>query len=136
MNAATGESDMTDRGIGGRAALLGAGLLGFGGVAASAAGAHSTGDPRLLGAAALICLTHAPALLAFGLSGRRGVMPGLAAGLLFAGAALFSGDLALRDFGYGRLFAMAAPTGGVILMAGWLAVALTAFSARRASADR
>lgn len=126
---------MTDRAIGARAALLGAGLLGFGGVVASAAGAHASGDPRLLSAVALVCLTHAPALLALGLAGvlfgRTGFVAGLAALMLFAGAALFSADLALRDFGYGRLFAMAAPTGGVLLMAGWLAVAVSAFTVRR-----
>ncbi|MFZ2100485.1 MAG: DUF423 domain-containing protein, partial [Oricola sp.] len=47
-----------------RAALLGAGLLGIGGVAAAAGSAHVGSDPRLLGAVALICLAHAPALLA------------------------------------------------------------------------
>ena len=74
-----------------RAAVFGAGILGIGGVAAAAASAHAESDPRLLGAVALVCLAHAPALLALGLSGRRDVMFRLAALLLFAGAAVFSG---------------------------------------------
>ena len=45
------------------------------------------------------------------------------------GAALFSGDLALRAFTGHRLFAMAAPTGGVILIAAWLALAVAAIGA-------
>ena len=53
-----------------RVELAGAGLLGFCGVAASAAGAHASDDPRLLGAAGILCLTHAAALLVFGFAGR------------------------------------------------------------------
>ncbi len=122
---------MMGREIGGRAALLGAGILGFGGVAASAASAHGASDPRLLGAVALVCLAHAPALLALGLSGRREVMLRLAALLLFTGAVLFSADLAFRAFGHGRLFSMAAPAGVVILLSRWTAVAMSAFTSRR-----
>lgn len=119
-----------------RAAVFGAGILGIGGVAAAAASAHAASDPRLLGAVALVCLAHAPALLALGLSGRRDVMLRLAALLLFAGAAVFSADIALRAFGHGRLFAMAAPSGGIAMMAGWLAVAVAAFTTRGPSPDR
>jgi uncharacterized membrane protein YgdD (TMEM256/DUF423 family) len=39
---------------------------------------------------------------------------------------LFSGDLALRAFAGHRLFPMAAPTGGIILIAAWLALAAAA----------
>jgi uncharacterized membrane protein YgdD (TMEM256/DUF423 family) len=45
------------------------------------------------------------------------------------GAALFSGDVALRAFAGHRLFAMAAPTGGIILIAAWLALAAAAIGA-------
>ena len=110
--------------------LLGAGLLGFGGVAAAAAGAHATGDPRLGGSVALICLTHAPVLLALGLQARTRLLLGLSALLLFIGAALFSTDIAMRVFGYGRLFPMAAPTGGVVMLAGWTVLALSALLPR------
>jgi uncharacterized membrane protein YgdD (TMEM256/DUF423 family) len=37
---------------------------------------------------------------------------------------LFSGNIALRAFAGQRLFAMAAPSGGIILTLGWLALAV------------
>lgn len=114
-----------------RPALLAAGILGFSGVAAAAASAHAASDPRLLGAAALVCLTHAPALLALALWGRRHFLLRLAALLLFAGAALFSADIALRAFDHGRLFAMAAPAGGTLMLTGWLAVVAAALVPNR-----
>jgi uncharacterized membrane protein YgdD (TMEM256/DUF423 family) len=39
---------------------------------------------------------------------------------------VISGDIALRAFAGHRLFAMAAPTGGTILIAAWLALAAAA----------
>lgn len=111
-----------------------AGVLGLAGVAAAAAGAHVSGGAGSLPAAALICLTHAPALLALALLARRGRVLRLAGWLLFAGAALFSADIALRALGYGRLFAMAAPSGGVIMMVGWIVVALAALMPARQDA--
>jgi uncharacterized membrane protein YgdD (TMEM256/DUF423 family) len=45
------------------------------------------------------------------------------------GATLFSADLALRAFTGHRLFAMAAPIGGIILIAAWLALAGAALGA-------
>jgi uncharacterized membrane protein YgdD (TMEM256/DUF423 family) len=124
---------MTDRVGAGRAAVFGAGLLGFGGVAAAAASAHAASDPQLLGAVALVCLGHAPVLLAIGLSRQGNLVLRLAALLLFAGAALFSADIGLRVFGHDRLFPMAAPTGGTILLLGWLAVAVSALTTRGAA---
>jgi uncharacterized membrane protein YgdD (TMEM256/DUF423 family) len=50
------------------------------------------------------------------------------------GAALFSGDVALRAFAGHRLFAFAAPTGGIILIAAWLALAAAAIAAALRSA--
>ena len=93
-----------------------AGVLGITGVAAAALSAHAGSDPRLMGAVALICLAHAPALLAIGVSGQRDIPLRMAALFMFAGAALFGLDLALREFTQGRLFPMAAPTGGVAMM--------------------
>ena len=122
---------MSEQATQGKAALLGAGLLGVAGVGAAAISAHAGSDPRLMSAAALVCLTHAPALLALGLAGRGAFLLRFAALLLFVGAALFSGDMAMREFGQDRLFAMAAPTGGLTMMAGWLAVAISAFTSRR-----
>ena len=51
--------------------------------------------------------------------------------MLLLGAALFSGDVALRAYAGHRLFPMAAPTGGMVMMAGWLLLALGAFLALR-----
>ncbi len=126
---------MTEISAAGRAAVLGAGLFGFCGVAAAAASAHAAADPQMLGAVALVCLAHAPALLAIGLSGRRDVALVLAGLLLFAGSILFSADVGLRAFGHDRLFAMAAPTGGTIMLLGWLVVAASALTMRRRPSD-
>jgi uncharacterized membrane protein YgdD (TMEM256/DUF423 family) len=50
----------------------------------------------------------------------------IAAGGLVVGAALFSGDIALRALAHTRLFPMAAPTGGMVMIGAWLAVTLAA----------
>ena len=65
------------------------------------------------------------ALTATGLTHR--LTTRVAAAALVIGLALFSGDLSLRALKGIPLFPMAAPTGGVILMAGWLVAALAAF---------
>lgn len=111
-----------------RITILAAGLLGAAGVALLAAAAHIGGDN--LHTAAAFMLAHAPALLALGLAG-GGRGRGIAAALLFAGVALFSGDLVLRDIYGERLFPMAAPAGGTLTIAGWLAIAATAVLPRR-----
>lgn len=97
------------------------------GVAASAAAAHTSGGETLKTAAQFL-LFHAPAVLALtGLTATGFIRVGLArlgAAALLVGLALFSGDLALRALTGTPLFAMAAPSGGVVLMAGWLLAAL------------
>jgi uncharacterized membrane protein YgdD (TMEM256/DUF423 family) len=45
------------------------------------------------------------------------------------GSALFSGDIALRAFTGHRLFALAAPTGGIILIVAWIGLAASAIAA-------
>jgi uncharacterized membrane protein YgdD (TMEM256/DUF423 family) len=45
------------------------------------------------------------------------------------GSALFAGDIALRAFVGHRLFPMAAPTGGGVLILAWLALAVAAILA-------
>jgi len=122
---------MSEKSAANSLALVGAGILGIAGVGAAAMSAHAGDDPRLASAVALVCLTHAPALLALGLLARAGIVLRIAALLLFVGAAMFSADIALRLFGLGRLFAMAAPAGGMTMMAGWIAVAIGAFTLRR-----
>ena len=52
---------------------------------------------------------------------------GLAAAFGFViAAALFAGDLTLRQYAGHGLFPFAAPTGGTLLIASWLAVAIAA----------
>jgi len=50
------------------------------------------------------------------------------------GAILFSGDVALRAFVGHRLFPMAAPSGGIILIVAWLALTVAAAVALARSA--
>ncbi len=101
------------------------GLFGLAGIALSAAAAH-VGDERLLGGAAAMCIAHGPALLALGLAGDR-LKTALPAGILMiVGNLLFSGDLLARHFLGSGLFPMSAPSGGITMMAGWLAVAVGA----------
>ncbi len=107
-----------------------AGLMGLFGVVSAAAASHGA-DPRLLGGASAMCLAHAPALIALYAAWPMMRTAAIAALLLSAGTALFAADLTARHFlGHG-LFPMSAPTGGVIMMAGWLSVAASAFFIRK-----
>ncbi len=109
-----------------------AGLMGAGGVILAAAGAHAAPHAGLDGAAYLL-LFHAAAVLGGGALTHQGLLwRPLALAVLIgwiAGAALFSGDVALRAFAGHRLFPIAAPAGGVILIAAWLALAAAAVAA-------
>ncbi|GEO85566.1 MULTISPECIES: DUF423 domain-containing protein [Alphaproteobacteria] len=111
--------------------LLLAGLIGASGVALAAAATHMGG--ALLGPASAMCLAHAPAMLAL-YAGHKLIRPATGAGLLMGiGTVLFAGDLALKQFYGTSLFPMAAPTGGVLMMIGWLVAALGAFVPLKAS---
>jgi uncharacterized membrane protein YgdD (TMEM256/DUF423 family) len=100
-----------------------AGLMGAGGVAAAAAAAHVPGGARL-SSVALILLVHAVAILALtGRARETGPVPRVwlaSALVLTLGAAVFSCDVALFTLRGARLFPMAAPTGGVTMIVGWL----------------
>ena len=106
-----------------------AALLGACGVILAAAAAHAAPSAGL-DSAAYMLLFHAAAVLGGaalmqqGLLWRPLVVLALAAWLL--GAGLFAGDVALRAFAGHRLFPMAAPSGGVILIASWLALGVAA----------
>jgi len=108
-------------------------LCGAAGVAFSAVASHSGGGTIATGASFL--LMHAPAFLAIGLLGGSKPLR-LAAWALFAGLALFAGDLIVRHYGAARLFPMAAPTGGTLMILGWLAIAATSLFARRTDPPR
>ncbi len=108
-----------------RTALAVAGILGAAGVASAAAATH-LGDQVILGALALVALTQAPAVLALALLGRGQIMRAAAA-LIGLGALAFSADLAARHFLGASPVPIAAPAGGVVMIAGWLVLILAAF---------
>lgn len=103
-----------------------AGLMGASGVVLAAAGAHAAPNAGL-DSAAYMLLFHAAAVLGGAALTQQGLMwrPLMVAVLIawIAGAGLFSGDIALRAFAGHRLFAFAAPAGGVILIVAWLGLA-------------
>ncbi|KQW29144.1 hypothetical protein ASE36_11825 [Rhizobium sp. Root274] len=105
-----------------RWSALGAGLIGAAGVGLAAAASHAGGE-ALLRPASTICLAHAPALLALSLAGDKIRAAGLVALGMIIGTLLFSGDLVARHFLGSGLFPMAAPTGGLTLIASWLLLA-------------
>lgn len=101
-----------------------AGLFGAIGVGLAAAGAHLTDKP-VVTTAAYFLLFHAVALLALcAIAHRRPTRLLLGAGTAIAvGTILFSGDLAVRGLANVILVHRAAPTGGMVLIVAWLAVA-------------
>jgi uncharacterized membrane protein YgdD (TMEM256/DUF423 family) len=110
-----------------------AGLMGAAGVVLLAASAHAAPGAGLDGAGQML-LFHAAAALAAASVLQQGLVfrpLALAAAIgLVVGAMLFSGDIAMRAFAGHRLFPMAAPTGGVILIASWLALGVAGVIAR------
>ena len=119
-----------------RVIVIAAGLMGAAGVSLAAVAAHKTGGTLLLSASSML-LFHAPAaLLAIVLAERQIVHPhlGLAAGCGFvAGATLFSADLTMLQFLGHRLFPMAAPSGGTLMILSWLLLAIAAIWPRTAT---
>ena len=110
--------------------LIIAGVFGAAGIALAAAGAHTPSAG--LDSAANILLFHAlailggTALLLQGMLSRQLALIALAAWAL--GTILFSADVALRAFVGQRLFPMAAPTGGIILILAWLVLVAAAIA--------
>jgi uncharacterized membrane protein YgdD (TMEM256/DUF423 family) len=108
-----------------------AGLMGASGVILAAAGAHAAPGTGLDSAAYMV-LFHAVAVLGGVALIQQSVLWRpimvfvLAAWVL--GAVLFSSDVALRALVGYRLFLMAAPTGGIILIAAWIGLAAAALS--------
>ncbi len=104
------------------------GFCGAAGVALSAAAAHSSSAN--LGTAASFLLAHAPVFLAVGLMGNNRVLH-IATATLLLGVLLFAGDLVMRDYAGTRLFPMAAPAGGTIMILAWLTIAAAGVWPRR-----
>jgi uncharacterized membrane protein YgdD (TMEM256/DUF423 family) len=112
-----------------RILIILAAITGADGVILAAAAAHQT-DATRLSAASSMLLFHATAVLAAVALAERGVIHariGIAAAFAFViAAALFAGDLTLRQYGGHGLFPMAAPTGGTLLIVSWLLLAAAA----------
>lgn len=112
-----------------RLTLFLAGIIGAAGVAFSAMAAHG-GDTHLYSAAAAACMAQAPALLGIYIGWDRIRTALIAAALIGLGCLLFAGDLVFRTrFDHG-LFPMSAPTGGTMMILGWVAVAAGALFRR------
>lgn len=104
-------------------------LMGAGGVALSAAAAHGGGGATeqiaayflILHAAALLGLTACAQAFAADIPFARALL--CAGAAIELGTIVFSADLADRALTGARLFPMAAPTGGSLMILGWLALA-------------
>jgi len=108
--------------------LFFAGLAGAAGLITAPAAAHVNADP-LLNTAATVLQIHAAAaigVIAHAGQQRDGTGFRIAASLLILGACLFGGDLIFHVWSGSRLFPMAAPTGGSLMIIGWFIVAVTA----------
>jgi uncharacterized membrane protein YgdD (TMEM256/DUF423 family) len=111
-----------------------AGVMGAAGVILAAAAAHQPDATRLASASSML-LFHAPAVLAAVLLVERRVIHmqlGFVAAFGFViAAALFAGDLTLRQYAGHSLFPIAAPAGGTLLILSWLMLAVAALWPRR-----
>jgi uncharacterized membrane protein YgdD (TMEM256/DUF423 family) len=114
-------------------------LMGAGGVGLAAAAAHGT-PASGLDSAGYLLLFHAAAVLGAASLTRQELLwhplALVAMACFVAGGALFAGDVAMRAFVGHRLFPMAAPTGGTLLILGWLVLAVAAVVAMAAAHDR
>jgi uncharacterized membrane protein YgdD (TMEM256/DUF423 family) len=112
-----------------RVLIVLAGIMGADGVILAAASAHQADASRLASASSML-LFHACAVLATVALTERALVHariGLVAAIGFVvAAALFAGDLTLRQYAGHGLFPMAAPTGGTLLIASWLVLAVAA----------
>ncbi len=102
-----------------------AGLCGALGIASYAGAAHA-GESHL-GTIAPLLLAHAPALLFLSLIAATNRVAQIGGIILVAGLALFCGDLFMRDVTGNRLFPFAAPTGGSLMILGWLCLGVASW---------
>jgi uncharacterized membrane protein YgdD (TMEM256/DUF423 family) len=106
-----------------------AAVMGADGVILAAVSAHQPDASRLASASSML-LFHAATVLATVALIERSIIhlkAGVTAAFGFVvAAALFAGDLTLRQYAGHGLFAFAAPTGGTLLIVSWLALAVAA----------
>ena len=111
-----------------------AAVMGADGVVLAAASAHGADASRLASASSMLLFHSIAALGAVALI-ERGMIHawlGLSSAFGFViAASLFAGDLTLRQYAGHGLFPMAAPTGGTLLIASWLALGVAAAWPRR-----
>ena len=130
---------MASGGLLSRLILFAAGLAGALGILALAAGAHGSGSPSGGGdltTAGWMLTIHAGVLVAIATSSKAWRLLRFSGLIIGAGAWLFGGDLIWRDFVGEPLFTNAAPTGGMLLIAGWLILALSALLPNRQAERR
>jgi len=117
-----------------RILIILAAIMGADGVILAAASAHQPDATRLASASSML-LFHALAVLAAVALTERGLVHarlGISAAWGFViAAALFAGDLTLRQYAGHSLFPMAAPAGGTLLIVSWLVLAVSAAWPRR-----
>jgi uncharacterized membrane protein YgdD (TMEM256/DUF423 family) len=117
-----------------RILIILAGVMGADGVMLAATSVHQPDAMRLASASSML-LFHSSAVLAVVALAERGLIHariGIAAGFGFViAAALFAGDLTLRQYAGHSLFPFAAPTGGTLLIVSWLVLAVAAAWPRR-----
>jgi uncharacterized membrane protein YgdD (TMEM256/DUF423 family) len=110
-----------------------AGGFGAAGVGLWAASTHSGATSAII--AAQMLLMHAAAIAGLTACRKGGLMHDTLARYaisgLILGVTLFGVDLALRGLAGTKLFAMASPAGGMIMMGAWLAIAVSALLAPR-----
>lgn len=106
-----------------------AALSGAAGIMESAASAHTIADP-LLKTSANLLIVNAASVIAIGVyaSSRAQCWALLGAAALLAGSLLFCGELSTHVFLGQRAFALAAPIGGMFMIAGWLIAAASALT--------
>jgi uncharacterized membrane protein YgdD (TMEM256/DUF423 family) len=111
-----------------------AGVMGADGVILAGAAAHLAEATQLVTASSML-LFHAAAVLSLVALIERGTVHtgiGVTAAFGFVIAAmLFAGDMTVRQYAGHRLFPMAAPTGGTLLIVSWLVLAVAAAWPRR-----
>jgi len=117
-----------------RILIILAGVMGADGVILAAASAHQADATRLAAASSML-LFHSTAVLATVALAERGLIHvriGIATAFGFVlAAALFAGDLTLRQYAGHGLFPLAPPIGGTLLIASWLLLAVAAAWPRR-----
>jgi len=111
-----------------RILIILAGIMGADGVILAAASAHQPDSSRLASASSML-LFHSSAVLAVVALAERGVIHAR----IGIAAALFAGDLTLRQYAGHGLFPFAAPSGGTLLIFSWLMLAVAAAWPRRLS---